>query len=48
MECCGKCKHCKLENRGIYKEWVCTNKESDNYGMETEYREKCEEFEERG
>lgn len=48
MECCGKCEYHKLEQIGNSAEWVCANKESDNYGMETEYRESCEEFKERG
>ena len=41
--CCGNCIHCKF----IDGEWTCTNEESDGYGLETAYDDKCVEWEER-
>ena len=54
MECCGKCRHNKMKyeyqasnKKRIYKGWVCDNKNSECYGLETEYKEHCVDFEER-
>ena len=42
-ENCGHCRHHRKDDG----EWVCHNPESDCYGCYTEYREVCENFEER-
>ena len=42
-EICGKCLHHRKEN----EEWVCTNPDSDCYGCWTEYRDGCDDFEDR-
>ena len=45
---CGKCKHHKPECYGKpYGEWYCDNEMSENYGCETEYTDRCEDYEER-
>ena len=41
-EICGNCKH-----HCIMDDWVCTNEESDYYGIETGFDDTCEDFEER-
>lgn len=40
---CGKCYH----HRKSYEEWVCNNPESECYACATEYRDTCEDFEDR-
>lgn len=40
---CGNCKFSKYQNG----EYICTNVESDGYGLETSYDDECEECEER-
>ena len=40
---CGQCKYHRNQN----EEWICNNPESENYGDYTEYKDSCEEFEER-
>lgn len=42
-EICGKCLHHRRDN----EEWVCKNPESECYGDYTEYKDACDEFEER-
>ena len=42
-EICGKCIHHRKQN----EEWVCVNPESECYGCWTEYRDGCDEFEDR-
>lgn len=37
-ECCGTC----LWHRKQGGEWVCTNSDSDYYGLETGYEDECE------
>lgn len=43
-ECCGKCKYHKPQGKDVF---VCDNEDSDGYGLETNYDDCCEEFEER-
>jgi len=45
-ECCGTCKWHKHDNEG--DAWICTNPDSEYYVEYTEYRDCCEEHEERG
>ena len=40
---CGKCKYHRKDN----EEWVCKNPESEYYGDYTEYKDTCDEFEDR-
>ena len=40
---CGTCKYCIYDE--YEKEWVCTNPDSDNYSMDTSYKDLCEEWE---
>lgn len=40
---CGKCRWHRTQGG----EWTCTNPEGEYYGMETEYRDSCEDGEER-
>lgn len=42
--CCGNCKHHKKDD-GV---WICDNEESDCYGCATNYRDYCNEHEEKG
>lgn len=42
-ECCGTCRFHKNQ----YDDWVCTNMYSDSYSDYTEYKDGCEEWEER-
>lgn len=49
-ECCGTCQHHKNVDIGVLKPkkvWLCDNEYSINHGYETEYTDKCEDFEER-
>lgn len=43
MEKCGTCVFCKKING----EWTCDNPDSDNYGLEVEFKDVCEDYEER-
>ena len=52
MECCGKCKHHKMNfeqknGKRMFKDWICKNENSDYYGLETEYKDTCIDFEEK-
>ena len=38
----GKCGKCML-HKCIDGEWICDNPESENYGLETEYSDGCED-----
>lgn len=40
---CGNCEH-HLNKEG---EWICANRDSDLYGLETGYEDSCLDFEER-
>lgn len=41
---CGDCEaHKKIDN-----EWTCSNPASENYGLETEYTDDCEDCVEKG
>ena len=40
---CGTCKW----HRNYTGEWVCMNPESEYYGLETDYDDHCEDYEER-
>lgn len=43
-EVCGTCKY----HKNVDNEWICTNNEAyDCYGLETEYGDSCEMYEER-
>ena len=42
--CCGTCRY---HRRIDAIDWDCKNKESEYYGLETEYEDTCEEWEER-
>ena len=41
---CGTCRWKRRENG----EWVCTNDESDAYGLDVAYDDECEEWEGKG
>jgi len=45
VKICGNCKYHQLAD--VANEWVCMNKESENYADYTEYSDSCEEHEER-
>lgn len=38
---CGNCKYHKY----IDGEWVCSNEESEYYGLETDYVDRCVDYE---
>ena len=40
---CGRCAFHRKTN----EEWVCSNEDSDNYALEIEYGDTCDDFEER-
>lgn len=40
---CGNCKFSEYQNG----EYICTNENSDDYGLETSHNDECEECEER-
>lgn len=42
-EICGKCIHHRKED----EEWICKNPNSECWGCYTEYRDACNDFEER-
>lgn len=42
-EICGYCLHHRKE----LEEWICKNPDSECYGCYTEYRDTCDEFEDR-
>lgn len=44
-KCCGTCIHHKPENNN--HDWVCENEDADAYGLETDYNDICEDYEER-
>lgn len=47
-ECCGTCAYHKPSwECGKLSGYHCTNEDSDAYGFETEYKDKCEMYEER-
>ena len=46
-ECCGKCKYHKSYDINGTSEWYCDNQDSYNNGIETDYTDTCEDFEER-
>lgn len=41
---CGNCIYHKHHD----EEWICDNPESENYGFETGYTDKCVDYEEKG
>lgn len=43
--CCGTCHHNRYDVDT--KTWVCKNRESDNFALETTYRDSCIDYEER-
>jgi hypothetical protein len=43
MICCGTCEHHTMKNG----EWYCNNQDSENYVLETEYEDYCEDYERR-
>lgn len=48
MECCGNCKyHMPQRKAGKLCGFTCDNENSDCYGLETEYKDSCMDFEER-
>ena len=42
MDKCGMCQYSQTQG----KELVCTNEESEMYGLETDYNENCPDYEE--
>lgn len=44
-ECCGTCQYPRYDRN--YESWVCGNEVSDNYGLDTNYNDCCEDYEER-
>ena len=42
---CGNCKHNKYDLKD--EVFTCNNEDSAYYGLETEYEDSCEDFEER-
>ena len=40
---CGKCLHHRKQD----EEWICNNPDSECYGCYTEYRDGCDEYDER-
>lgn len=42
-KCCGTCCH----HRKVCGEWDCFNEQSENYALETDYDDECEDWEER-
>lgn len=42
-ECCGRCRHHKKDGG----DWCCDNSQSDCYGCVTEYRDICDDFEDK-
>lgn len=41
-KCCGTCTyHIPM----LAEEWVCDNENSENYGLETGYRDCCDDYE---
>ncbi len=44
MECCGNCKYHRPMAQDTF---MCDNEDSEGYGLETQYDDFCEEFEER-
>ena len=38
---CGNCKYHKYIDGG----WVCSNEESEYYGLETDYADRCVDYE---
>lgn len=47
MECCGTCEHHKVLLINHSDEWCCSNEESENYMLETDYGDCCIDYEER-
>ena len=41
MTRCGECTFCRKDRES--GEWICCNEESENYGLETDYNDRCEE-----
>lgn len=46
-KCCGNCKHHIPGEMTGEGDFACNNGESEAYGLETNYDDYCEEFEER-
>lgn len=40
-KCCGNCRYSKYKNG----EWICTNEESEGFGLKIAYDDLCEECE---
>lgn len=46
--CCGNCNHHTPPYKsGQLIGWTCNNEQSDNYGLTTEYGDRCSDYEER-
>lgn len=45
--CCGNCKYHRSYHSHGNSTWYCDNEVSDNYTIETEYQDECEDFEEK-
>lgn len=46
--CCGNCAHhTPLWKNGQSSGWTCDNEQSDNYGLITEYGDRCQDYEEK-
>lgn len=43
-KCCGTC---KFNDYIPFSDFICDNPDSDNYGLETEYKDSCEGWEEK-
>ena len=48
-QCCGNCSWHIPETQDTYKrsQWICSNKESEGYGLPTDFEDTCEEFHDR-
>ena len=44
-KCCGTCRHHQRDPWD--DEWVCNNEDSECYGVNTEYRDSCDDYEEK-
>ncbi len=44
MECCGNCKYHRPMAQDTF---MCDNEDGEGYGLETQYDDYCEEFEEK-
>ena len=41
-ECCGTCKYFQCYEG----EWYCMNENADNFGIETDYKDDCQDWKE--